>query len=358
MMYKFFLSLVISVFALAGGAAGAASKESADDEPPIFYPPAPNLPRLQYLTKYSSAYDVSAGDSKFRDFVFGGEDKEEQVVQKPYGVAIHEGAIYVVDTRGAGYVVFDVANGKWRSVTGKGDGAMKKPINIAIDEDGTRYVTDTQREIVIVFDSRDRFLRTLGAPGQFKPADVAIAGDRLYVSDVEHQMIHVLDKVSGETLFAFGENGTGDGQLAHPTGLAIGPDGSIYVSEMSNFRVQQFTADGEFIRTFGSVGTGFGQFARPKGIAVDREDRVYVVDSAFQNVQIFDAAANVLMFFGGPSEDRDNFSLPTAVKIDYDNVEYFRQYADPDFEIEYLVLVANQLGLNKVAVFGFGSLKD
>jgi DNA-binding beta-propeller fold protein YncE len=127
---------------------------------------------------------------------------------------------------------------------------------------------------------------------------------------------------------------------------------------MTNFRIQQFTADGEFVRTFGSVGTGFGQFARPKGIAVDREGRVYVVDSAFQNVQIFDAAANVLMFFGGPSDQRDSFSLPTAVKIDYDNVEYFRQYADPDFEIEYLVLVANQMGLNKVAVFGFGSPKD
>jgi DNA-binding beta-propeller fold protein YncE len=357
-MNKFISALVVFALSCAWGSSGAASKESAVDEPPIFYPPAPNLPRLQYLTRYSSAYDVSAGDSKFRDFVFGGEDKEEQVVQKPYGVAIHEGAIYVVDTRGAGYVVFDVANGKWRSVTGKGDGAMKKPINIAIDDDGTRYITDTEREVVIVFDNKDRFLRTLGAPGQFKPADVAIAGDRLYVSDVEHQMIHVLDKVSGETLFAFGEDGIGEGQLAHPTGLAIGPDGSVYVSEMTNFRIQQFTADGEFVRTFGSVGTGFGQFARPKGIAVDREGRVYVVDSAFQNVQIFDAAANVLMFFGGPSDQRDSFSLPTAVKIDYDNVEYFRQYADPDFEIEYLVLVANQMGLNKVAVFGFGSPKD
>ena len=350
----------LAVFALccAWSPSGAASKQSDEDDPPIFYPPAPNVPRLQYLTKYSSAYDVSAGDSKLRDFVFGGQDKEEQVVQKPYGVAIHEGAIYVVDTRGAGYVVFDVANGKWRSVTGKGDGAMNKPINIAIDKDGTRYVTDTQREAVIVFDSKDRFLRTLGAPGQFKPADVAISGDRLYVTDVEHQEIHVLDKLSGETLFTFGGAGSGEGQMAHPTGLAIGPDGSVYVSDMTNFRVQQFTPDGEFIRAIGSVGTGFGQFARPKGIDVDREGRLYVVDAAFQNVQLFDDAGNVLMFFGGPSEDRDSFSLPTVVKIDYDNVEYFRQYADPDFEIEYLVLVANQMGLNKVAVFGFGSLKD
>jgi DNA-binding beta-propeller fold protein YncE len=357
-MNKSILALIAFALCCAWSPSDAASKKDAADEPPIFYPPAPNLPRLQYLTKYSSAYDVSAGDSKFRDFVFGGEDKEEQVVNKPYGVAIHEGAIYVVDSRGAGYVVFDVANRKWRSVTGRGDGAMKKPINITIDEDGTRYITDTQREVVIAFDDKDRFLRTLGSPGQFKPSDVAISGERLYVTDVENNKVHVLNKLSGETLFTFGEVGMGDGQFAHPISLAIAPDGSVYVSDMTNFRIQQFTAEGEFIRKFGSVGTGFGQFARPKGVAVDREGRVYVVDAAFQNVQMFDEIGNVLMFFGGPSDQRDSFSLPTVVKIDYENVEYFRQYADPDFEIEYLVLVANQFGLNKVAVFGFGSLKD
>ena len=355
---KFVLLLIASSFLWTSPAAGGTSKKSEDENPPIFYPPAPNLPRLQYLTKYSSAYDVSAANSKFRDFVFGGEDKEEQVVNKPYGVAIHDGAIYVVDTRGAGYVVFDVANGKWRSVTGRGDGAMKKPISITIDEDGTRYITDTQREVVIVFDSKDRFLRTLGSPGQFRPADVAISGNRLYITDVKHQKVHVLDKSTGETLFVFGEAGTEEGQMAHPTHLAIGPDGTVYLTDTTNFRVQQFSPDGEFIRQFGSVGTGFGQFARPKGIDVDRDGRIYVVDAAFQNVQIFDGAGKALMFFGGVSDERDSFSLPAAVKIDYDNVEYFRQYADPDFEIEYLVLVVNQLGLNKVAVFGFGSLKD
>ena len=46
------------------------------------------------------------------------------------------------------------------------------------------------------------------------------------------------------------------------------------------------------------------------------------------------------------------------VKIDYDNVGYFRRYAAPGFEIEYLVMVASQFGLNKVAVFGFGSRTD
>jgi DNA-binding beta-propeller fold protein YncE len=345
--------------AIAVNAASAAPKSSDDESlPPVFYPPAPNFPRIQYLTKFSSAYDVSAKSGGFRDFVFGGEAAEEQAIVKPFGVAIHDGSIFAVDTRGFGYVVFDFINGKWRLVKGQGDGNMPKPINITIDEDGTRYVTDTVRNLVIVFDKNDRFIRTLGSTGQFRPADTAISGNRLYVSDVEHHKIQVLDKFSGETLFEFGEPGPEAGQFVHPTSLAIGPDGAVFVSDTTNFRIQKFSADGEFLRVFGSVGTGIGHFARPKGLDVDKEGRLYVVDAAFQNVQIFDEDGNVLMFFGGGGIDRGDMYLPTVVKVDYENVEFFRQYAAPGFEIEYLLLVASQYGTNKVSVYGFGELKD
>ena len=46
-------------------------------------------------------------------------------------------------------------------------------------------------------------------------------------------------------------------------------------------------------------------------------------------------------------------SLPTTVRIDYDSVAHFRKYVAPGYDIEYLVLVASQFGLNKVNVFGF-----
>ena len=65
------------------------------------------------------------------------------------------------------------------------------------------------------------------------------------------------------------------------------------------------------------------------------------------------------MFFGGTGGDkRGRMNLPTVVKIDYENVEYFRKYAAPGFEIEYLVIVVSQFGANKVSVFGFGSESD
>jgi DNA-binding beta-propeller fold protein YncE len=359
-MMKSLLNILFLIFLFAVSTiAGAASKPDVEGEPPLFFPPAPNPPRLQFLAKFTSAYDVSGANKKFRNFVFGGEEAEGQVVNKPYGVEIYQGAIYVIDARGNGYVVFDVAAGEWRTVKGSGDGALQKPLNITIDKDGTRYVTDGLREVIVVFDSNDRFVRIIGEKGQFKPMDVAISGDRLYVTDILNQQVHVLNKYSGETLFTFGEPGKGPGQFAHPTSLAVGPDGTVYVSDTTNFRFQQFSADGEYLRHIGQVGTSFGSFARPKGISVDRDGRIYVVDAAFQNVQIFDEQGRVLMFFGGTTGDkRGQMALPIVVKVDYENVEHFRKYAAPGFEIEYLVIVANQYGANKVSVFGFGSQSD
>lgn len=328
------------------------------DVQPLFYPTPPNQPRLQYLAKYSSVLDISAKSSRFRNFVFGGEDKEGHLVNKPYGLAIFQGAIYVVDTRGNGYAVFDVANGRSRFVRPTGAGALDKPINIVIDTDGTRYLTDTGRAQVLVFDADEHFRRAYGTEGQFRPAGLAIDGDRLYVSDVLNHKVHVLDKLSGDVLFSFGGAGSEPGQFFHPTNLAVAGDGSIYVSDQSNFRLQQFTRDGEFIRAIGEIGAAPGKFARPKGIAIDHDDRIYVVDAAFQNVQILAPEGGALMYFGGPGSGRGNMNLPTVVKIDYANVPYFEKYAAPGFDIEYLVLVASQFGENKVLVYGFGSLQE
>jgi DNA-binding beta-propeller fold protein YncE len=330
----------------------------AQDEQPIFYPLPPDVPRLQFLKKYSSSLDVATKSKGFRSFVFGGEENEDQVVQKPYGLAMHDGSIYVVDTRGNGYGVFDLKNDTSRLIKPSGAGALRKPINITIDEDGTRYVTDSAREQVLVFNSDDKFLRAIGAPGQFKPIDVAISGDRLYVSDIANHVIHVLEKTTGKELLRFGEPGDQPGQFAHPTNLALGPQGTIYITDTSNFRLQEFDLEGEFIRAIGTAGNTPGTFARPKGVSLDRDGHIYVVDAAFQNVQILHTDGGALMSFGTPGEEIDSINLPTVVKVDYDNVSYFEEYFAPGFDVEYLVFVVSSFGYNKVVVFGFGGLAE
>jgi DNA-binding beta-propeller fold protein YncE len=346
----------VSVLMIVAGCAGTQGPSATAES--LFYPPPPAPARLQYLTRYSSQMDLSAGNDGFRDFVFGEETGEGHLVQKPYGLAIFEGAIYVVDTRGGGYAIFDVAGKRSDIVIGSGRGSMQKPINITIDSDGLRYITDTGREQILVYDRNNRFVEAFGTDGQFRPVDVVVAQDRLYVSDVLHHKIQVLDKASGEFLFEFGSVGSDPGELFNPTNLSLGPDGLLYVTDTGNFRVQAFSIDGEFIRDIGQIGTAIGRFARPKGIALDRENRLYVVDSAFENVQILDPTGSPLLFFGAPGDGPGNINLPTVVKVDYENTEYFQEFADPNFDIEYVVLVASQFGVNKIVVFGFGEMRE
>ena len=94
----------------------------AQDDQPIFYPLPPDVPKLQFLNKYTSSLDVATKSKGFRSFVFGGEENEDQVVQKPYGLAMYDGAIYVVDTRGNGYGVFDLKNNTSRLIRPSGAG--------------------------------------------------------------------------------------------------------------------------------------------------------------------------------------------------------------------------------------------
>jgi hypothetical protein len=47
-------------------------------------------------------------------------------------------------------------------------------------------------------------------------------------------------------------------------------------------------------------------------------------------------------------------NLPAKIILDYDNVELFRKYAVKGADVQFLVLVSNQYGLDKVNVYGFG----
>lgn len=323
---------------------------------PVFYPQPPDAPRIQHLATLTGERDLGGKQSGFAAFLLGDEATGGRLIQ-PYGAAMFDGRLFVADTGAPGIAIFDFTKNSFAMFEGTGNGRLKKPINIRVDREGNRYVTDTGRNQVLVYDRTDRFVAAFGIPGQFKPVDVAIAGDRLYVSDIDHHQIHVLDRRTGQTLFKFGKAGSGVGELFHPTNLAIGPEGDLFVVETSNYRIQRFAADGTPLRIYGAVGNAPGSFARPKGIALDRQGRMYVGDAAFENVQMFDPNGQLLMYFGQPGEGQEGLNLPAGVSIDYEHVDLFRRYAHPDFRIEYLILVASQFGPNKIDVFGFGRLR-
>jgi len=352
------LAAMLGALVLLGGCV-APSPKAPEKRGAVFYPPPPDAPRIQHLATYASARDLATEKASggLKDFLLG-DDKLDEALVRPYGVAVSDGKIYVTDSRAPGLAIFDLKARTFTLMPGTGSGRMQRPINVSIDADGTKYVTDTARNQILVYDRGDRYLAAYGDKDDFKPVDIAIAGERLYVVDIGHHEVQVLDKRSGKLQFKFGRTDIdAENALHQPTNLAIGADGDVYIVETGNFRVARFTADGKFVRHYGEAGQAPGQFARPKGIAIDHAGRLYVGDAAFQNVQIFDNDGHILMAFGQPGEDAPGLNLPAGVTVDYANIDYFRSLADPNFNIEHLILVVSQFGPNQVDIFGFGKMR-
>ena len=350
------ISMVILVLFLLWGCAAAPVKEEPEY---FFYPPPPKTPRIQFLTSINGEKDFVTPRSSFADFIVGKTDKKMHLVRKPYGITIKDGVIYVCDTRVNKVAVLDLQGEEFSYIWGSTTLKFLKPVNIAVDDDGTRYVADTILGTVVVLDKNNRFVKALGTKETMKPTDVALFEDKAFVVDIKNDQIAVFDKASGELLYRIGETGNEPGQFATPTNITIDDTGNLYVSETGGFRVQKLTQKGESLKIFGrGLGDGFAQFARPRGVAVDREGRVYSVDGWHSVVQVFDAEGSFLIFFGEMGNQPGNLILPAQIVIDYDNVPLFSRFAAPDFEVEHLIIVTSQYGRRKINVFGYGHKRE
>ncbi|MEK6776805.1 MAG: hypothetical protein AABY87_08000 [bacterium] len=324
-----------------------------------FFPPPPNPPKIQFLKRVSSSKDVEK-DSKFEAFVVGGVKANR--FGKPYGVAVHDGVIYICDAQLGTVIVVDLINKKFDWLHDQGQGKLSRPINMTIDKDGTKFVADYDRQQVLVYDSNNEFVRAFGNKKQFKPIGVAVYGDKLYVADTQDHEVEVLDKKTGERLDILGEPGLDEGQFYHPTNVSVDHEGNLYVTDTINFRIQKFDSDGNFLLGFGEAGDVAGNFSRPKGNAVDRNDFIYVVDSGFENVQVFTPEGEIALFFGGWGDALvpGALWLPAGICITYDEklLNYFEQIHHKDFLIDYLILVTSQYGPPYINIYAFGKARE
>lgn len=332
----------------------ACAKPVKKKELGVFFPPAPELPRVQYLTSFAGLKDIEE-QSSFNKFVVG--EKQNRRLDKPYGVGIYGGKIYVCDTNDT-VVVFDLKTKTYEAMGGAtGPGKLIEPLNISIEPDGTKYVTDPVRGQVVVFDAMDNYVRAYGVPGNWKPVDAVVFEDRLYVVDNQNANVRVFDKSSGDEVKTIGDKGESKERLNRPTNIIFSRDGMLYVTDFGRFQVVKYDRDGHYLGTVGGIGDSVSHFARPKGTATDRDGRLYVVDAAFNNVQLFNKEGRLLLAFGQGGEKPGDFLLPAKVVVDYDNVQYFQKYAGADFQIEYLILVTSQFGDHAISVLGFGKQK-
>ena len=179
-------------------------------------------------------------------------------------------------------------------------GEMQKPVAAAVAERRI-YVLDSKKDALLIFQD-GKFLKSVGGRGdganEFKdPAGVAVAPDgRVFVADSGNSRVQVLDG-DGRFLWRFGSRGGDLGFLKNPQSVAVAADGRVFVSDTDNSRIEVFTRDGVFLYGLGSGGKQPGQFKGPTRVAVDPSDNVYVLDEGNGRIQKFDAALKYIREF-------------------------------------------------------------
>lgn len=151
--------------------------------------------------------------------------------------------------------------------------------------------------------------------GQFQePRGLAIGKDgSLFVVDSKNNRIQKFDP-SGKFLSAFGSEGNEEGQFKDPCGVAVGPDGNVYVADTWNHRVQKFDANGGFLKAWGADPGFWG----PRGIVVGPDGRVYVTDTGNKRVVVFSGDGEQVKAFGKEGSKHGEFIEPVGITVDGD----------------------------------------
>lgn len=332
------LVIILAVTLALGGCAMSGKRVEEKKHPDdLTFPPPPDEPHFYFERSIHSSADVNLDtDADKLRRALTGERKSGEGMSKPYSVAVQHGRVYVGDTVRKLVEVFDIPGHKFFKIgedeDENGNGKLQLPLGIDLDKQGNLYVFDGKLKQIVVYDHDGKFLRYIGDPNQFaRPAGIAVdpAGTRIYAVDIggtssnEHKVL-VFDAQSGKHLFDIGKRGIAKGEFNLPRDTVIAPDGSLYVVDGGNFRVQKFDAEGKFISTFGDIGRQPGQFSRPKEAAVDTAGNIYVVDATFGNFQIFNPQGQLLLAIGSRSNSDGpaKFSLPAGIAVDEDGRVY------------------------------------
>jgi uncharacterized protein (TIGR03663 family) len=169
------------------------------------------------------------------------------------------------------------------------------------------------------------------ATGQLQaPRAIAIAADgSLYIADSRNHRVQHLSP-SGEVLHvwgSFGDVAQGSalgGVFNEPWGIAVDLDGSVYVADTWNHRIQKFTADGKFLKMWGVLGLADKpeQMWGPRAIVVDGQGRVFVADTGNKRVLVFDSEGNFLTEFGGGGYATGQLDEPVGLAVTPDGTIY------------------------------------
>jgi DNA-binding beta-propeller fold protein YncE len=298
----------------------------------LIWPPEQSgeIPRYIFLGELTGEDNFvkpkSSGDStksliaRFFDIVIG--EAPPVVLDRPQtGVVDESGRILVTDIGRSVVFVFDEKEGKL-SVWEKASGLVEfiTPVGIAVGPAGEVFVADSELALIARLDRDGNTGKPIGKGQLKRPTGLAYENrtKRLYVTDTQDHQIKIFD-LEGNLLDSYGEHGEGPGQFNYPTHIAVAHE-KLYVSDSMNARIQVLsTATGRYLGSIGKRGLFLGNLVRPKGVAADSEHNVYVIESYHDYMLIYNRRGEFLMPIGSVGFGAGNFHLPAGVWVDARN---------------------------------------
>ena len=166
---------------------------------------------------------------------------------------------------------------------------------IRIGPDDSVYCVDDGDHTVRKFNTDGKLLFTLGTAG--------VASDTGY---------------DGSTIGSIKRGGP---PFNKPTGVAVAPNGDLYVSDgYGNARVHRFSSDGVLLGSWGEPGVGPGQFHLPHSVWSTNDGRILVADRENDRIQIFDTE-------GRYRSEWTHVQRPTDIYIDSNGLIYITELA-------------------------------
>ena len=172
---------------------------------------------------------------------------------------------------------------------GRGPGAYMQPRDVAVEPNGDIVIADTRADRVQVLrasgrvDTWARISVALGVPtsggrpGEFRdPTGVAVDprnGDVWVVEGGGHRVQRIPQSGLVSAIVTYGgpDAGTTPGRFTEPLGIAVGPDGTVWVADTRNDRLQR-------LDPYTRVWSELPGFAHPTAIAVLTDGRLAVTE--------------------------------------------------------------------------------